>query len=139
MINITGQSYIAGLWVSPEGETFQSFNPYTSESMYSFASCGADELEQAARAAQQAFQVYRNFDGKSVSIFLNTIADEIEALGDQLLDVCDSETGLGLVRLNGERGRTCGQLRAFAQLVGEGEWVQASIDTAIPDRAPVPA
>jgi NADP-dependent aldehyde dehydrogenase len=138
MIEITGKSYIAGKWVNPGGESFQSFNPYSMESMYNFTSCGHAEIEQAAKAAESAFQQYRNLDGEAIGRFLNSIADEIEALGDQLLNVADSETGLGLVRLTGERGRTCGQLRAFAELVIEGEWVQASIDTAIPDRAPVP-
>jgi NADP-dependent aldehyde dehydrogenase len=138
MIEITGQSYIAGQWLSPQGKSFQSFNPYTKQSMYSIDSCGTGEIEMAAQAAARAYQLYRNFDGETIGRFLNTIADEIEALGDQLLKVCDSETGLGLVRLTGERGRTCGQLRSFAELVIKGEWVQASIDTAIPDRAPVP-
>ena len=138
MLEITGRSYIAGDWVSPRGETFQSFNPYKKESMYSFTSCGSSEIALAARAAESACRVYRDLDGKTIGNFLNTIADEIEALGDQLLQVADSETALGLVRLTGERGRTCGQLRAFADLVIKGEWVQASIDTAIPDRAPVP-
>ena len=138
MIEIKGQSCIAGNWITPPGKTFRSFNPYKKESMYSFTSCGGDEIEQAARAAESAFQDYRNLDGKTIGVFLSTIADEIEALGDQLLEVCDSETGLGLIRLTGERGRTCGQLRAFAELTTKGEWVQASIDTAITDRAPVP-
>ncbi len=138
MIQITGRSYIAGRWLNPTGETFQSFNPYSRTSMYSFASCGPDETEQAALAATSAFQKYRKLDGETIGVFLNTIADEIEALGDQLLEVCDSETALGQARLTGERGRTCSQLRAFAELVTKGEWVQASIDTAIPDRAPVP-
>jgi len=138
MIEITGQSYIAGNWVAPGGESFQSFNPYNKESMYHFTSCGTDEIEQATLAAESACQSYRNFDGKAIGHFINTIADEIEALGDQLLEVADSETGLGLVRLTGERGRTCAQLRAFADLAVKSEWVQASIDTAIPDRVPVP-
>ena len=138
MIEIKGQSCIAGNWITPPGKTFRSFNPYTKESMYSFASCGEGEIEQAARAAESGFQKYRKLDGKTIGVFLNTIADEIEALGDQLLEVCDTETGLGLIRLTGERGRTCGQLRAFAELVTKGEWVQASIDTALPDRDPVP-
>lgn len=138
MIEIKGQSCIAGNWIIPPGKSFRSFNPYKKEPMYSFASCGQDEIEKAALAAESAFQVYRMLDGKAIGSFLNTIADEIEALGDQLLEVCDSETGLGVVRLTGERGRTCGQLRAFAELTAKGEWVQASIDTAIPDRAPVP-
>ncbi|MDX2417509.1 MAG: aldehyde dehydrogenase (NADP(+)) [Xanthomonadales bacterium] len=138
MIEIKGQSCIAGNWITPPGENFQSFNPYSKETMYGFASCGSNEIEQATRAADHAFQTYRKLDGKTIGVFLNTIADEIEALGDQLLEVCDSETALGLIRLTGERGRTSGQLRAFAELASKGEWVQASIDTALPDRAPVP-
>ena len=138
MINISGQSYIAGNWVSPRGEHFQSFNPYKNEPMFSFSSCGRNEIEQAAKAAESAFQLMRNLDGKTIGQFLHAIADVIEALGDQLLEVADSETALGLVRLTGERGRTCGQLRSFAELVANREWVQASIDTALPDRAPVP-
>lgn len=138
MSEITGQSYIAGDWVSPRGKRFKSFNPYNKEPMYDFASCDTDEVDQAVRAAESAFQIYRDLDGGSIASFLETIADEIEGLGDELLEVCDSETALGMVRLTGERGRTCGQLRAFAELVRKGEWVQASIDTAMPDRAPVP-
>ncbi len=138
MITITGQSFIAGQWVSPQGESFKSFNPYEKVSMYNFSSCGPAEIERACQAAEKAFQQYRKLDGKTIGSFLNKIADEIEALGEQLLDVADSETGLGRARLTGERGRTCGQLRAFAGLVAKGEWVQASIDTAIPERAPVP-
>lgn len=138
MLEITGKSSIAGQWIAPEGPSFQSFNPYTKSRTYEFSSCGDDEIAQAARAAASAFQIYRNLGGKAVGRFIDTIADEIEALGDQLLEVADSETALGLVRLTGERGRTCAQLRAFAGLVTKDEWVQASIDTAIPDRAPVP-
>jgi alpha-ketoglutaric semialdehyde dehydrogenase len=138
MIEITGKSYIAGSWVIPKGKVFQSFNPYSKTPMYNFSSCGSGEIERAASAADNAFQICRNMSGKNIGLFLHAIADAIEALGDQLLDVADSETGLGLTRLTGERGRTCGQLRAFAELAIKGEWVQASIDTAIPDRVPVP-
>jgi NADP-dependent aldehyde dehydrogenase len=138
MIEITGQSYVAGEWVKPSGEKFQSFNPYNKETMYEFSSCGVTEVERAVHGAARVYESYRLAEGKTVASFINTIADEIESLGDQLLEVCDSETGLGLVRLRGERGRTCGQLRSFAGLVARGEWVQASIDTAIPDRAPIP-
>ena len=81
MIEITGQSYIAGNWITPAGDTFQSFNPCNKESMYSFTSCGPDEIEQATGAAEGAFQAYRKLDGKTLGLFLNTIAEEIEGLG----------------------------------------------------------
>ena len=79
MIEVKGQSCIAGNWITPPGKTFSSFNPYKKESMYSFASCGMDEIEQAADAAENAFQAYRQLDGKAIGTFLNTIADEIDA------------------------------------------------------------
>ncbi len=138
MVDVTGKSYIAGQWVEPTGTAFQSFNPYTKESMFSFATCGQNEINNAVTAAEEAYQAMRKLDGKTIGAFLNTLADEIEALGDQLLETGDSETGLGLPRMTGERGRTCGQIRAFAAQAIKGEWVKASIDTAIPDRAPVP-
>jgi NADP-dependent aldehyde dehydrogenase len=138
MIEITGKSSVAGQWLRPSGASFQSFNPVTKSPMFSFTSCGSVEVEQATKAAAEAFQVFRRLDGKAIGRFLHTIAEQVEALGDQLLAVADSETALGMVRLTGERGRTCAQLRAFGDLVAAGEWVQASIDTAIPGRAPVP-
>lgn len=122
----------------PDGRTFQSYNPYTGEAFNAFASCGAAEVEIALTAARQGYSEMRQLGGESIAIFLETVADEIEALGDLLLETCDAETGLGLVRLTGERGRTTGQLRAFASLARKGEWVEASIDTALPDRQPVP-
>src|SRR5690606_28540093 len=67
-----------------------------------------------------------------------TIASEIEALGDELLQRAHAETGLPMARLTGERARTTGQLRLFAQLVREGSWVDARIDRALPDRQPLP-
>jgi alpha-ketoglutaric semialdehyde dehydrogenase len=138
MIKLHQTSYIAGEWVSPDGAEFQSMNPATSESLATYKSCGRQEVEMAMAAAHAAFAEYRQCDKDQVAKFLSAIADEIEALGEQLLETADSETGLGLVRLTGERGRTCGQIRAFAAMVAEGHWVQASIDTAQPERAPLP-
>src|SRR5690606_4542245 len=70
--------------------------------------------------------------------FLRAIAEEILALDSILLARAGSETGLPEGRLTGERGRTVGQLRLFAEVLEEGSWVGARIDTALPDRAPLP-
>lgn len=138
MTETTGKSLIAGKWVMPAGERFRSFNPRTSEFFNEFAGCGRAETEAALRSATEAWAQMRRMDGATIAGFLNALADEIEALGDELLETCDTETGLGPVRLSGERGRTTGQIRAFAAIAEKGEWVNASIDTAIPDRQPVP-
>ncbi len=138
MTDTTGRSFVAGEWLTPAGAEFQSFNPRTSAAFNSFTSCGDAEVDTAVAAAVDAYKQMRRMDGARIGDFLDCVADEIDALGDVLLETCDAETGLGLVRLTGERGRTTGQIRTFAAIARKGEWVQASIDTAIPDRAPLP-
>ncbi len=65
------------------------------------------------------------------------MAREIEALGDALLQQASIEAGLGIERLTGERARTTNQLRMFAALVRDGWYLDARIDTALPDRKPL--
>ena len=60
------------------------------------------------------------------------------ALGDTLLNRAHAETGLPLARLTGERGRTVGQLRLFASVVRDGNFLDATIDPALPQRQPSP-
>lgn len=67
---------------------------------------------------------------------LIALANEVEALGEELLEAAHRETGLGLVRLTGERAITCNQLRTFSALLKKGDWVQASIDTSDVNRTP---
>ncbi len=103
-----------------------------------FADATKQEIEQAMSEAQAAFLTYKNFDGKRKGAFLRAIADEIEALGATLVTTAMEETALPEARIVSERGRTTGHCRMFAALVEEGSWVDARIDTAIPDRAPAP-
>ncbi|MBK35529.1 MAG: aldehyde dehydrogenase (NADP(+)) [Gemmatimonadetes bacterium] len=131
---------LIGLSSSGEGSTtFKSYAPATGVEMDPvFHGATAAEVDRAVSLAADAFPIYRKWSGDSRASFLEAIADEIEAIGDRLLERCDAETGLGIPRLTGERGRTTGQLRLFASLVREGSWVDARIDRAIPDREPLP-
>ena len=88
--------------------------------------------------AQEAFLAYQRTNGQDKRVFLYTIAEEIEALGDELLATAASETNLPFARFKGERDRTCGQLRSFGDLIGAGDWVEAVIDHALVDRRPLP-
>ena len=97
-----------------------------------------EAVDQALNAAEEAFIVYRRTTPEQRAQFLERIAEEILAIGDALLERAHQETGLPLDRLTGERGRTVGQLRLFAEVVREGSWLDARIDTALPDRKPVP-
>ncbi len=103
-----------------------------------FADADKSTIEKAMSKAQNAFLSYKNFDGKKKGAFLRAIADEIEALGATLVQTAMEETALPEARIVSERGRTTGHCRIFAALVEGGSWVDARIDTAIPDRAPAP-
>src|SRR5258705_13613745 len=96
------------------------------------------EVNAALHEAQLAFLSYKNLSGKKKAEFLRAIADEIEALGQSLVTTAMRETNLPEARILNERGRTTGHCRMFADLVEEGSWVDARIDTAIPDRSPAP-
>ncbi|MES2894090.1 MAG: aldehyde dehydrogenase (NADP(+)) [Bacteroidota bacterium] len=103
-----------------------------------FAVATATEVENAVKKAVAAFAVYKTFSPDQKATFLETIAEEIIALGDGLIKRAMLETGLPEARLTGERGRTTGQLKLFADLLREGSWVEAVIDSALPDRKPLP-
>src|SRR3954462_5586524 len=103
-----------------------------------FKDATTQEVDQALKDAQDAFLTYKNFDGKRKAEFLRAIAKEIEALGDTLVKTVMEETNLPEARIISERGRTTGHCRMFADYVEEGSYVDARIDTAIPDRQPLP-
>lgn len=117
----------------------RALNPATNESFGpSFAEPDAAAIAAACAAAAAAFDVYRETDLETRAAFLEAIASEIEAIGDVLIETAMAESGLPQARLTGERGRTTGQLRLFAQVVRRGDWIGARIDPAQPDRKPAP-
>ena len=138
-MNLSGQNFI-GIRKSSEGKkTFKAVNPATGKQLEPvFFEATADEVDRAAQTAESAFKIYRDKSGKEKALFLETIADEILALGDQLMQRCMNETGLPEARLTGERGRTMNQLKLFASILREGSWPDARIDLAQPERQPLP-
>jgi len=117
----------------------RALNPATNEQFGpSFPEPDAATIEAACAAAAAAFDVYRETDLETRAAFLESIAAEIEALGDELIQTAMAETGLPQARITGERGRTMGQLRLFAQVVRRGDWIGARIDPAMPERTPLP-
>lgn len=138
-MSLHGKSYLAGALGQTGGKTFKAANPSTGEDLEpAFHSASPAEVQQAMDASAAAFAIYRQKPAAERAKLLDTIASEIEALGDELLQRAHAETGLPMPRLTGERARTCGQLRLFAQLVREGSWADARIDRALPDRQPLP-
>lgn len=136
---LTGTSIIGCSRGDATANTFTAFDPTTGNAIEPpFHSATSDELNRAAALADAARIPYANVSPGDRAKFLRRIADNIEALGDQLIQRASLETSLPNARFVGERGRTCGQLRMFADLLAEGSWVDARIDHAIPDRQPIP-
>ncbi len=103
-----------------------------------FAAHDAADVAAACAAAEAAFDAYRATDNDARAAFLERIGDEIVAIGDDLIATAMRESGLPRARLEGERGRTVGQLKLFAGVVRRGGWMGVRIDPALPDRAPLP-
>ena len=136
---IIGKNYIGNQLSAKGNRTFQTFNPVLNiENPNVYSEASVEEINEAVTLASSAYKQFKNTSGQDKAKFLNQIADEIMALGDELVETYCSETGLPEGRAQGERGRTVFQLRSFADLVAQGDWVEASIDTAIPDRTPAP-
>ncbi|MCD8432847.1 aldehyde dehydrogenase (NADP(+)) [Tenacibaculum finnmarkense genomovar ulcerans] len=136
---ITGKNYIGNQLKASGTTTHKTVNPKLNmQNPTDFYQATLEEVNQAVELADSAFKVYRKVSGEKRAEFLNAIADEILALDTELIDMYMSESGLPEGRAQGERGRTVGQLRAFADLVAKDQWRNVTIDQAIPTRQPLP-
>ena len=137
--SITGDALIGGVAVKGAGASFQAYNPALREPMEpSFHMVSAAQIDQACRLAEAAFDPFRSLSNEARATFLDTIAAQILEIGDELIVRAMAESGLPRARLEGERGRTVGQLKLFATLLREGSWEDPRIDSALPDRQPLP-
>ena len=130
-----GQHLISGQWVAGKN-TFKS-SP-TSGPSFEFSVAGVEEINAAVQAAEDAFWSYGYVTCEKRAAFLNTIADEIEVRAAVITQIGCVETGLPEARLNGERGRTTGQLRLFADHILQSDYLDRRHDAALPDRQPMP-
>ena len=136
---LTGSQLIHGQWVAAGAKTMRGINPATGEALHPlFAPASETEVNAAMRSAAEAFKVTRELPPAGRAQLLEAIASRIMDLGDDLLQRANRETGLLSARLIAERARTCGQLKLFAELIREGSWVDAVIDTADARRQPLP-
>ena len=139
MNSIATGNLIAGAYSSASAKTQVAIDPSTRQPLPGeFSEATIQEIDNAVTAATDAALAYSETSGAQRANFLRAIATEIEALGDSLIERAMQESGLPQGRLVGERGRTCGQLRKFADHIEEGSWVNAIIDEAMPDRKPMP-
>lgn len=137
-MSLTGQFFIGSERVTSR-ETFRAVDPRNGQDLApGFSISEAKDVERACTLAWAAFDIYRATDNESRARFLETVADNIAALGKTLTERAEAETGLPPARLTGELGRTCGQLRLFAAELRNGGWQGLRIDPALPERKPMP-
>ena len=132
---INGNHMIAGEWVA--GETRFENQPAHGP-VRKFAIGSPALVDDAAQAAEEAFWSYGYSTREERAAFLNTIADEIDTRGDAITEIGNQETGLPQARLIGERGRTVGQLRLFADHIIAGDYLDRRQDEAQTERTPLP-
>ncbi|MBL8892862.1 MAG: aldehyde dehydrogenase (NADP(+)) [Planctomycetaceae bacterium] len=130
-VKLTGQHWIAGSLAPPREESFRATCAETGAFLEpGYGEATPEQISAACEAASSAFHEYRNVAAEGRARLLETIADEVLAAGDALLDRCHLETALGRDRLMFERQRTVNQARLFAQVVREGHWTEPRLDHA---------
>lgn len=134
-LNFTGKHLIAGEWIGGEA-TFAS-DPAHGPS-HNFSIGTPANVDAAVEAAEEAFWSFGWSARSERAALLHAIADEIDACGDEITEIGTQESGLPKARLQGERGRTVGQLRLFADHIEQGAYLDVRHDPALPDRAPLP-
>lgn len=138
-MNIIGKQFINGQRVASSGVMFSSFEAASGTALpFSFFEATGEEVQQAVAAATAAFADFRQTGLEERAVFLETIAGELDALDDDFVRVVMQESGLPEARIRGERLRTSNQMRLFAQVVRQGDFLAARIDTALPERQPQP-
>lgn len=130
-----GKHLIAGDWVGG-GATFRSDPAHGPAHDFSVGTVA--QVTLAAKAAEEAFWSYGYSTRAARAAFLNAIADEIEARSEAITEIGSQESGLPAARLQGERGRTTGQLRLFASHILKADYLDRRFDPALPDRQPAP-
>lgn len=132
---LQGKHLINGEWVESTGRFTSS--PANGKSL-EFCAGNPELVDKAATAAEDAFSSYGHNSRDERAGFLNAIADEIESRNEAITETGSAETGLPEARLEGERGRTTGQLRLFAECITKGDYLDRRHDEALPNRSPLP-
>ena len=138
-MNIASELLIGSHAVPGTNGTVKGIDAATGEALEpAFGGATRAQLDQACELAWQAADAFHDLPLEKRAVFLETIAQNILDIGDSLIERCMAESGLPRGRIEGERGRTVGQLRMFAGVVRDGDFLGVRIDPAQPDRQPLP-
>ncbi len=133
---ITGGFFIGSRELSGR-ETYRAHDAATGAALDPpFYVASIADIDRACELAASAFDAFRETSVDERARFLETIADNVADIGDELIVRAMSECGLPRGRLEAERTRTIGQLRLFATVVRQGGWLGLRVDTAQPERTP---
>jgi 2,5-dioxopentanoate dehydrogenase len=134
-----GKNFVGAQLSNAGGKTFHAYAPREGRSIEPpFFEAAQAEVDRAMELADEAAAQLQRLDAEAVSGFLVAVREQIAGIGDPLIERASQETALDMDRLRGERERTLNQIRLFAGIVTEGSWVDARIDTALPERKPLP-
>ena len=138
MTALLGHNFINGARSAAGSVSLHSLDATTGEALpLTFMEATRDEVDASALAAAEAYPAYRTTTALQRATFLDAIADELDALGEEFIAMVCRETALPPGRIQGERARTSGQMRLFAQLLRRGDFYGARIDRALPERQPM--
>jgi alpha-ketoglutaric semialdehyde dehydrogenase len=138
-MELVGRNLIGGEWSTSGTVRFRGVAAATQQPLDpEFLEATPAEVNSAFERAEKVAAAFAATTPAQRAKFLRAIADELVSLGTVLLERAQIESGLPLARLEGERGRTVGQLRLFADLLDEGSWIDARIDTGDDTRTPAP-
>ncbi|QJU59827.1 aldehyde dehydrogenase (NADP(+)) [Sphingomonas sp. AP4-R1] len=136
-MTIQGSMFIGAREVAGGNGSVFAIDPATGETLQpAFGGATSADLDRACALAAEAAEPYAALAPAERAEFLEAIADGIMALGDELIVRVMAESGLPRGRLEGERGRTCNQLKLFASVLRAGRYLDVRIDPALPDRTP---
>jgi NADP-dependent aldehyde dehydrogenase len=136
---LTGRLFLGAERVLGTGGELQAVDPRTGaalEPVYRYGT--AEDVDRAASLAGAAFREFRRTDPKVRAELLDSVADKLTALTEEIVARVVAETGIAEPRVRGELARTTNQLRLFAGVVRDGSHLGVRIETALPDRKPLP-
>lgn len=137
-MQITGQMLIGASETVGTQKPIYAIDPATGVTMEpAFPGGDGHQVEQACALAASAFDSFRLLPLETRAVFLETVANNLMDC-EGLVERAMAETGLPQARIMGERGRTVAQLRLFAHVVRDGNYQDARLDSALPERQPLP-
>ncbi|MGK3126132.1 aldehyde dehydrogenase (NADP(+)) [Candidatus Pantoea formicae] len=138
-MTLSGELFIGTQRQRGGAQAFQAIDPQLDQELTpTFYEANREQIDSACRLAAEAFIPYSQRDLAVRARFLRQIGANLLALGDELIERAMQETALPRPRIEGERGRTIGQLNLFADVVEQGAFQGTIIENALPDRKPLP-